>query len=308
MLDPTELPERRRRPRADGLAGAPGVADGARAGQLGAAHPRPAHLAAGRRPPRHRAARLPRRARVDGLPAQPPAPPRLPRPRLAPGPQPRGQPRARRPARGPPARAARPLRAQGQPRRLERRRHLRPRDGPRAARPHPLGHHPRQPVPGPPGLHPRLDDVPHHEPAQPRADVHRGGPGPARLAAERAHHVHLLAHRRHRRVAVLRVRAGPADREHRGARQPPRLRPRARDAARHRRPARAAGGPLDAVRRVGDHPPRPPTAGRSDRSWPEHAGRHPWTRSSSWGRPTRPSCTSPRCCTCRCPTTPARSS
>ena len=194
----------------------------------------------------------------------------LPRPRLAPGPQPRRQPRARRPARGPPARAPRPLRAQGQPGRLERRRHLRPRDGPRPARPHPLGHHPGQPVPRAPGLDPRLDDVPHHEPPPPGADVHRGGPRPARLAAERAHHVHLLAHRRHRRVGVLRVRAGPADREHRGARHPPRLRPRARDPARHRRPPRPARGALDAVRRVRARRPHVPPGARAARCDPAH--------------------------------------
>ena len=176
---PDRPAERRRCARADGVAGTSGVAGGARARQLGAAHPRPARLAAGRRPPGHRAARLPRRPGVDGLPAQPPAPAGLPRPRLAPGPQPRRQPGTRRPARGPPARDPRPLRAPGEPGRLERRRHLRPRDGPRPARPHPLGHHPRQPVPRAPRVDPRLDDVPHHEPPPPGEDVHARRPSPS---------------------------------------------------------------------------------------------------------------------------------
>ena len=230
-------------------------------------HPRPPEVAAGRRPPRDRAPRLPRRARVDRLPPRAPAPPRLPGPRLAPGPQPRREPRARRAARGPPPRDPRPLRTPGQPRRLERRRDLRPRDGPGPARLHPHGHHARQPVPGAPGIHARLDDVPVHEPPPPRADVHRRGPRAARRPAAGAHDVRLLAARRHRRVGVLPERARAPHRERRGHRHPPRLRPRARDAAGHRRPPRPARGSVAAVRRAragcgpcrGPHPrPRHP--------------------------------------------------
>ena len=192
--------------------------------------------------------------------------------------------RARRPARGPPARDPRPLRAPGEPGRLERRRHLRPRDGPGPARPHPLGHHPRQPVPGAPGLDPRLDDVPPHEPPPPGEDVHRRGPRRARR--HRCAVPTTCVYSRHDGIVAWECclsRARAPHREHRGHRHPPRLRPRARDAARHRRPARPARGSLDAVcraarrrspRRPGREPPdddhgpehgRPRAAGRSDR-------------------------------------------
>ena len=197
--------------------------------------------------------------------------------------------------------------AQGEPGRLERRRHLRPRDGPRPARLHPLGHHPRQPVPRPPRVDPRLDDVPPHEPAPPREDVHRGGPRPARrhrcsvpttciysrtdgivawecCVSEPApqtenievHATHLGYGHEYETLRVIADRL--AQPEGAGCRMPyAGLRRRRR--ARHPPAGRRDG----TTRRPHEHGRRR-AARRADAAWPARAGRHPWTRSSSWGR------------------------
>ena len=100
------------------------------------------------------------------------------------------------------AQAARTLRPQGQPDRLEPRRHLRARDRQASCRQGAQRHHARHAVRRPPARDQRLAAL--------RVRQRRAGRRPPRLGRDQAgaagaDHLHLQPHRRHRRLAMQRA-------------------------------------------------------------------------------------------------------